>query len=137
MFTSRGIVKYDTKKGYRATVEIDQQLADYYFSLIPKYHRVIRPRYAAHITLVRPEIEIPTNLEYWEKYQNESVEFLYSNEITNDKGFYWIFAWSKRLEKIRNELGLFVGHRIIPPPPGFDKNFHCSIAKNKDLDFYD
>lgn len=108
---------------------IDQQIADYYRSLIPKWKNVSRGRWPAHITVVRITRDTPSNLDAWGKYEGESVEFLYSGEIHHDSTYFWINVWSKHLEDIRHELGL--PNVSYTAPPGFLKNFHCTIANNK------
>lgn len=134
MYKSNGIINYSNKSGfYRLTVEIDQELANYYFSLIPKYIWVNRPRYKAHITVVRPEKETPIFLEFWKKYQGEKVEFLYDPNIQCGREYFWLNILCKRLEEIRAELGLSIRSQYTQPPVGFSKYFHCTIANSKNI----
>lgn len=133
MFPSAGILSYDDTDGFRLTVEVDRDLADYYFSLIPKSHKAIRPRYAPHITVVRPEKEIPPKVRYWGSYEGEWIVFYYDSNIFCDKGYYWLNVWCKRLEAIREELGLPIISRWTLPPSGFSKCFHCTIGKERHM----
>ena len=129
MFTSTGTIRYNDV--FRLTVEVDQQLSDYYLSLIPKYYRISRPRYSAHITVVRSEKETPPKIRYWGDYEGERVEFLYDPFIYEGNGYYWLNVWCKRLETIRDELGLPIISKWTLPPSGFTRCFHCTIGNYK------
>jgi hypothetical protein len=131
IFISNGKLQYSNNNEYKLIVEVDQDLANYYYSLIPKYYKIQKPRYKPHITVVRSGKEIPLYLKYWNKYQNDTIVFRYNYEIHNDKNYYWINVWSTELERIRHELGLPVSSRFTRPPTGFTKNFHCTIANTK------
>lgn len=130
-FESKGVLRYSTSTGYRLAVDVDQQLTNYYRSLIPKWKSVTRPRWPAHITLVRPEKEIPIHLEHWEKYADEPIKFLYESHIYEGTMYYWLNIWCKRLEDIRRELGLPVISQYTLPPEGFIKCFHCTLGNKK------
>lgn len=127
MFTSTGIVKYRSDDGLWVTVEVDQQLANYYLSLIPKYYKVIKPRWPAHVTVARPEEDL-SNLDNWGIHEGESVQFVYDPTILEEKGFWWFNLWCKEMENIRLELGLSIKSRITIPPPGYTKCFHCTVG---------
>jgi len=129
MYSSNGIVHYDTAEGHWCNVSVNQQLADYYYSLIPKSLRVVRPRWKAHVTVVRPE-DNPTNLENWGKHEGEIVPFVYDPTILYEGGFWWFNLWCVTMEDIRKEIGLSIKSRITIPPPGYSKCFHCTIAKD-------
>ena len=129
LFKSSGILKYGSD--WRLALEIDQQLADYYRSLIPKWFRSQRPRWSAHVTVVRPEKEVPVNKEFWNKYKGEIINFEYSPYIHEDDYYYWINVYSTKLEEIRRELGLHM-KTSFNPPVGYTKSFHCTIANKKD-----
>ena len=127
MFTSTGIVHYNTDDGSWVTVIVDQSLANYYLSLIPKYHKVKRPRWRAHVTVVRPE-ENPTITSNWGKHEGEVVTFVYDPIILVEKGFWWFNLWCREMEQIRLELGISIKSRITIPPPGYTKCFHCTVG---------
>jgi len=129
MFTSYGIVHYDTKDGPWVSVSVDQQLADYCFALIPKHHRVVKPRWKPHVTVLRPE-DLPIHPENWEKHEGERVEFIYDPTVLCESGFWWFNLWCVTMEDIRRELGLSIISRITVPPPGYSKCFHCTIGKD-------
>jgi len=128
MFTSTGIVHYDDDEGHRVILRVSQSLADYYRSFIPKCERVIKPRWAAHATVIRPGFEVPPKISYWGDYEGEVVEFLYDSYQLNGYGYYWVNIWSKRLEEIRTELGLTNVSKYALRPPGYDKTFHITIG---------
>lgn len=134
MFSSTGIIKYDSTTGYRLTVEVDPELSNYYRSLIPRYYRILRPRYPAHITVVRTEKEIPQNLDKWGKWDKHRITFLYDPFVHSGNQYYWINIWCHKLEEIRGELGLPLISKYTMPPDGFTKTFHCTIANSK-IDF--
>lgn len=130
---SVGCLNYSDSDGYRCTVEVDQQISEYYRSLIPKYLPVIPPRWPAHITVVRAEKETPVHLEHWAKYDGESVEFYYSPHIRTGKVYYWLNTFCGKLEELRLELGLPIRSEYTMPPEGdgFRKCFHMTIGNQK------
>jgi len=110
--------------GIRMIAEVDQELSEYYRSLIPKYYNVKPQRYKCHITIVRTGIETPTNMEFWGKYQDQKISFSYSPIIQNDGTYFWLDAYSSDIEKIREELGL-------PKYRKDRKEYHITIANIK------
>jgi len=106
MFLGKGKIHYDDNEGFRITAQVSQEISNYYRSLIPPSRNAIKPRWSSHITVVRPEIEIPPLIRYWNDYEVEEVEFFYDSYIMEGNGYFWLNCWSKRLEKIREELGL-------------------------------
>lgn len=135
MFTSKGIIRYNDDEGFRLTLEVNQELSNYYRALIPKCFNVIRPRWPAHVTVVRPELEHPPRIRYWGDYEGKKVEFLYDPYIQNDKGFCWLNIWCKQLEVIREELGLVNVSKYPMLPSGFCKTFHCTIGNYTEVQF--
>ena len=51
LYKSIGTLQYS--KDWRLVLKVDQDLADYYRAMIPKFHTNQRPRWAAHVTVVR------------------------------------------------------------------------------------
>ena len=131
MYWSSGKLKYEDGSGFRLVVEVNEELADYYFSLIPKYLRPRRPRWKPHGTVVRPEKEIPPRTSKWGDHEGEVVSFMYDPYLFSDDQYVWIDLWCNRLEVIREELGLPNVSRYTLPPSGFVKCFHCTIANFK------
>lgn len=129
MFKSVGKLIY-SENPYKLIVEVGTGLADYYRSLIPKYININKPMYPPHISVVRNEI--PIYLSSWNKYKDCSVVFEYEGEIYNDETYYWLNAYSKDLEEIRQQLGLSKTSEITRSPDGRHK-FHITLGnlKNK------
>jgi hypothetical protein len=133
MFSSTGELRYSENQGQRRLVlTVDPGLASYYHAMIPKYIDVSRPRYAPHITVVRPFKETVPDPTAWGRYEGEQVEFLYDHVLYQSEIYFWLNILSRRLEDIREELGL----PVVPwptrvPPPPFRKFFHCTVANRK------
>lgn len=127
LFTSTGTLRY----GYTNLVlDVDQGIVDFYRAMLPKWIRTNRQMYPAHISVVRKEV--PPNMQFWGKYAGEQIEFQYSNIIHNGTMYYWLNAWCKRLEEIRQELGLPVDSPYTRPPADFAKTFHITIGNIKE-----
>jgi hypothetical protein len=129
MFSGSGIIHYDVSDGRRVTVSIEQSIADYYYSLIPKYYRALKPRYKAHVTVVSPIDEI-LNQEKWGIREGQIANFIYDPTILYENGYWWFNLWSIEMESIRKELGLSLKSRITIPPEGYSKCFHCTLGKD-------
>jgi hypothetical protein len=108
----------------KAVLQMDDNIGKYYRSLIPKYIYARAPMYPTHVTVVRNGREKPVNMEYWGKYEGEQVEYEYSPLIGLDYPYYFLRAWSSRIEEIRLELGL------PKCRPEFN-DFHITIANVK------
>lgn len=134
LFKSSGPLRYSTdNKGLpKLIVEVDPGISGFYRSLIPKWHKVNSQMYAPHISVVRKEPVIP-NRNKWEAYEGYEVDFLYSNYIYNGQVYWWLNAFSKKLEEIRLELGLPVSSPYTLPPEGFDKCFHLTLGNSKNV----
>ncbi len=137
MFCSTGFLRYSGNWSLR--LEADQQISNYYRSLIPKFKNSNGLRYPAHITIVREknglEYDKPTDMSNWGKYEGEKVLFFYDGAIMEGEVYYWINTFSKRFEEIRTELGLSCEEKFSIPPEGFQKTFHMSIANKRKVDF--
>jgi hypothetical protein len=128
VFQSTGTLRYSAD--YRLVVEVCDGLAAYYRSMIPKCYPVQRPRWDAHITVVRSMKETPPITALWGKYEGETVTFNYEPEIRIDKTYYWLNVWCDRLAKIRTELGLPPKSRWTMPPDAHEC-FHVTVANRK------
>ncbi len=129
MYESTGILRY--QENYRLVVEVDQEIADYYRSLIPKWMTVYRSRWPAHITVVRAGKETPVRLKHWGKYDGLPLLFFYKTQVYYGKVYYWLEVYCSLLEDIREELGLPVTSQYTIPPDGFKKSFHMTIGNKK------
>lgn len=125
---STGILKYYPNK---LIVEIDQEISNYYRKLIPKWIKTNKQMYQAHISVVRNEI--PPNMQYWDKYEGNEIEFYYENIVRFGTVYCWLNVFSTRLEEIRIELGLPVSSMYTLPPEGFTKCFHATLGNFKGL----
>lgn len=128
---SKGPLRYSLTEnaGYKLIVEVDPGISSLYRALVPKYIELNPQRYAPHISVVRREV--PPNLEAWGKYEGELVDFEYTSHIYNGKVYWWLNAFSERLEAIRVELGLPVSSEYTRPPDGYMKCFHITIGNQK------
>lgn len=128
-FKSSGVLKYSSN--FKLILEVEKDLIEYYYSLIPKWLNVNKNRYSPHITVVRTQKETPLNTKFWGKYEGQQVEFIYNSMIQYDELYYWLNILSVKLEEIRLELGLKVDNFGNKPPEGFKKYFHCTIGNKK------
>lgn len=131
MFASSGQLRYvrGPAGGYKLTVEVDQGIVNYYRSMMPKWIDTNSQMYAAHISVVRKEV--PPLTDAWGRYEGELVEFFYQHTVYRGEVYFWLNVFSTRLEDIRVELGLPIDERYTPPPPGFRKTFHVTVANCK------
>lgn len=129
MFTSAGTLVYSVNP-YKLIVDVDNEICNYYRSLIPKYFQVRKPMYSSHISVVRNEV--PPNLYLWGKYQGVKISFEYEPFIYSDELYYWLNAYSSMLEDIRIELGLSNISNITMSPDRRCK-FHITLGNTKHL----
>ncbi len=101
---SKGVLKYGP--GIRAVVMVDQGISDLYRKLCPKYLYVQPPMYPAHITVVRTDREVPKNMDFWNKYEDEVIPFSYERRVYSDNTYVYLRVTSDRIGDIREELGL-------------------------------
>jgi hypothetical protein len=125
LYKSTGILRYGHEK---LIVEVDPGISAFYKSLIPKCYILNPQKYAPHISVVRHE---QPNMENWGKYDGQPVEFFYSNIVHRGTVYWWLNAFSNRLEEIRLELGLPVSSPYTRPPDGFEKCFHITLGNSK------
>jgi hypothetical protein len=123
-FKTQGKLTYGP--GIRAAIKVDQQLSNYYRTMIPKHFDVNGQRHPAHITVVRIGVEKPPNMDVWEKHQGLVVEFEYSNMVEVDGVYWFLRARSEQIAEIRKELGL---------PEYFDrkKGYHITLGNTKKI----
>lgn len=124
---SIGELKYSNNP-YKLILEVDQGISDYYRSMIPKYYKVNRQLYNAHISIVRKEI--PVNLQYWNKYQGKELKFEYEPFVYFDETYFWLNCYLKEIQDIRIELGLGPSHSIVKSPDG-KHDGHMTIGNMK------
>jgi hypothetical protein len=130
VYSSTGILKY-SENPYKLIVLIDKEITNYYRSLIPKYVITNRQMYPPHISVVRKEE--PVNLEAWNKYQDQEIDFEYENIVYSGEVYIWLNVFSSKLEEIRLELGLPVTSLYTRPPGEYKKVFHTTLGNYKGL----
>lgn len=129
MFTSTGTLVGSVEQGnFKLIVEVDPEISAYYRSLIPRYYRVSRQRYAPHISVIRDEKVLYP--DEWEKFQGKEIVFWYSGIIHNDDTYFWLEANSWDLQDIRVKLGLTSTSRITRSPDG-SHSFHITLGNLK------
>lgn len=131
LYQAKGKLHYSNSHGYKLVVECEQDIADMYRALVPKYYYLQRQRYPAHITVVRSYKEVPLNMEPWGKYDGEVIEYYYESFIRIGTAYMWLNVLCNRLEEIRYELGLPIRSEYTQPPEGFSKYFHMTIGNIK------
>lgn len=124
MLTSYGHLKY---RNSWLVVEVNEDFSRYYRSLLFSYSpslKANKPKYEPHITVIagRHENISPTNKHLWGKHENERVIFQYDFNIVLDREYFWLPIECKRIEDIRENLGL--SRRIKVP-------WHLTIANLK------
>lgn len=130
LFQSTGTLKY-SEHGLNLRVEVDPEIVRYYRAFLPKSFKCNHQAYAPHISVVRKEL--PLNMAAWRKYDNEPVVFEYANIVYSGEIYVWLNAYCRRLEDIREELGLPRTSEITRPPSGWDWTFHITIGNTKCL----
>lgn len=125
MFKSKGKLSYDPPARIKAEpwwliLRTDKSIIDYYQYWIQKHYdlQFEKTVWGSHISVNRGVV--PPNPSAWKKYKSEQIDFEYTNRIYRKHWFFCVDAYSKRLEEIREELGL-----PKLPPAGF----HLTIGR--------
>lgn len=126
-----GTLRYSSRATHWVILDIEDDLTNYYRSLIPAHMPTQKPRYSAHCTVVRAGKEIPLKLENWGKYEGKKIEFNYSPYVNVSDVYYWLNVYCDKLSEIRSELGLSPKSRWTLPPEGRHQCFHITIANKK------
>lgn len=131
MFTTSATINYrHDSDGSWITAWMDNNILNYYYSLIPKHYRVNKPRWKAHATIARPE-EGPFNMGVWGMHEGKLAQIVYDPMLHEERGIWWINLWSVEFEQIRLEMNLSIKSRITKPPSSeFSKCFHCTVGMN-------
>jgi hypothetical protein len=106
---------------WKVVLLADQDVADFYFSMVPKHVGLKRQAYPAHVSVVRKET--PPNMEAWGRHEGELIQFEYGG-IEHDETYYWLAVRAPRLIEIREELGL-------APYPPWRNGYHLTIGNLK------
>lgn len=125
MFQSSGKLIYDPyarikQAPYWLILKTDEELIRYYKSMLMQQYDLIFEKtiWGSHISVIRGTP--PVDKKQWKKYQNETIDFEYTNRIYRAHSFFCVDAYSPRLEEIRSELGL------SPTPKA---GFHITIGR--------
>ena len=135
-FLAKGTIKSSLKRPdsdqnwWMVLDNISDEMGRYYRRLYwlnhSKAHKLARPYWGSHVTIVRNEI--PPNLAKWWSYHNEEVVFEYVPGVRDNYGperfrsFYWLDVRCPRFDEIREELGL---------PPNPDRTYHVTIGSTE------
>lgn len=121
MFTTKGKILFDpiniTKKHKNqsewkktAIIEINDNLTEYYSWFIFKRYNITlnKPLRGSHITFINETVSDTTFIEGKKLFDNKVIEIIYDPTYikTNEKGHWWLKAYSKDVDAIRNSLGL-------------------------------
>ena len=120
MIKSVGTLAYGP--GNRVVLLAEQDIAEFYFSLVPKWVGLKRQAYPAHVSVVRKET--PPDMGVWRKHDGKTIPFEYLEQIENDETYYWLPVRSEGLVVVRRELGL-------PPWPPWRNKYHLTIGNLK------
>jgi hypothetical protein len=100
----------------------DDEICKYYSSLFyrefPWKHKLSRPIFGAHISVIRGE-KIP-NYNLWKLDENKIVEFEYEPGVKDNKEYYWLNVKCDYLCELRKAYGL-------NPYPQF--GYHLTIGR--------
>ena len=127
LFESSGYIKY-SKDPYKVILTVDQGIADFYRSLVPKTRYIQRQMHGAHASIVRNQT--PIRMKYWGKHENTLTNFYYDNIIHWCDTYYWINIYCRLGERIREELCLPI-YKSNDAPDGFTQKFHVTIGNCK------
>lgn len=126
MFEIQGTVRY-----YHNWVMawLDDELAQYYRTLLPKAWGVCPPMRPAHVSIIRLFEEVPSR-KAWSKYEGWIIKIDYRPGIQSDGTYYWLNCWSGEIAKIRHSLGLSSFRNTNPQYPTYDC-YHITIGNTK------
>lgn len=109
---------------------VDNELAKYYRSMIPKSIRITKQKYDSHLTIVRKGAEFPKKLENWGIHDGQEIEIWYNPVVETCGTYFWLRAISPEVEQIRSELGL-PKYRFDAP----DASYHITIGNTKNENY--
>lgn len=130
LYNSSGILRYYNDPLLKLIVEVDSEIVLYYKRLIPQYYRINPQLYSSHISVIRKII--PPKMEYWNKYDGQVINFVYSPITYVDERYYWLNAYSVQLDNIRSELGLIPNiYRPEQLLPNYKNIYHITLGNKK------
>ena len=114
---SQGTLRYSPKllgdkpsAKWWLVLDCDENIGNLYRCLFHldthRVHRLNRPAWETHITVVRDE-EPPDHAKHlWERYAGLRVEYEYVGPVESDGNYFWLPVQCPQLLDIRTELGL-------------------------------
>jgi hypothetical protein len=79
---------------------------------------------------------VPPKLEQWGEYDQEPAEFWYDGNIEHCEKYYWMDAYCRKAEEIREALGLEIYNSPKTPAKltaelGIRQRFHITLGNYK------
>jgi len=137
MERSTGILSATYKDGLlRVCVDVDEGIAAYARSLVPKSARLSVPRYPPHISVIRePVCDLPTaNGDMYAVARfggdGREVEFEYDANVVPGGVYWWLRAWCQEMVWLRVAMGLSASSAYTRPPDG-EECLHVTIGNLK------
>lgn len=135
MIQSIGTIRY--RSNWWIWLECDYELGRYlrrlHYNFVYKVCKLGKPSWDEHITVVSSHEKTDKFEQFWGKYEGLSVNFEVEIAPQTNGNAFWMPVHSKKLENIREELGL-VKQRMIPlhfavgyEYPGKVKDEHCRL----------
>ena len=115
---------------YRVALDVDPGITEVARALLPKSLRFNKPKFPAHISVVRDRELAPGMDVVLRRLDGERVAFTYDSFIYADETYFWLRAESPRLRAVRVELGLEPMGWVARPPDQSDW-FHITLANLK------
>lgn len=125
-FTIEGTVRYYHNW---CMAWLDDEIARYYRSLLPKALGVCPPIRPAHVSIVRLFEEVP-NREDWGAYDGSAIRVTYYPSVQTDGIYYWLDVYSNEIGFIRRSLGLSTFRNTNPNYPMYSC-YHLTIGNTK------
>lgn len=115
-YTATGILRYSPKllgassSKWWFVLDCNEQLGRYYRALFffacYKTHKLLRPSWKEHVSIVRDEEPPDEKKHLWEKYAGCTIEFEYTPFVETDGVYFWLPVVCEKVLDIREELGL-------------------------------
>lgn len=105
MFEAKAKLQYHTAW---IIAKCDDGLVEYYrwWYWNKKHIKLMRPKFGAHISIVRGEEEGITNGTWERNMDGPEITFFYSNELVEVYNYVWMPVWGDDLLNARKNVGL-------------------------------
>ena len=112
------------------SLDVDQRIMELYRWFLQRHGiRSNKPRFAAHISVVREE-QVSDKI-LWTNLNNLEIEFSFSPEIFQDETYFWLAVTAPTLSEIRESLGLAPVKFGITCSPDGRHAFHLTLGNMK------